>query len=402
MGFYINGHNTSIRVNGGAGADNVYEFPVTPTGTWYAWEIPALSKYTAFNMPSFSYNYGQSMCYGQGLFLHSSMYTSNFHYSYDGLNWETGTFPRSLDFAHFCYNGTNQFAFKTRGTFFISSDGINWTLAMTDNRDYPGSAITFGDGKYVHVYDNEEETKGLVYIDENNYQYVTLIEDDEDYITWRAIAYGNGKFVAVGDGMFMYDEETNNNSTSKYVYSTDAIHWTVGTLPGPQSWYGLVYGNGKFVATTYGTDCIYSVDGINWTQVTLPNTVTNASDLFFGDGKFVIMNNGKCYYSTDAINWNTVILQDFGYIQAGTYGNSKFIFSGDNGQYGANRIYYTFCLNSSPIIVYTNTPTPIISDIIYSAPNISSSLTITNIGVNNITLSDNDIYTRNSNYDIIG
>ena len=27
MGFYINGHNTSIRVNGGAGADNVYEFP---------------------------------------------------------------------------------------------------------------------------------------------------------------------------------------------------------------------------------------------------------------------------------------------------------------------------------------------------------------------------------------
>lgn len=52
---------------------------------------------------------------------------------------------------------------------------------------------------------------------------------------WNAIAYGNGKYVAVG--------------ASGYVTtSTDGINWTTPTKAGTEEWSSVAFGNGKFVA----------------------------------------------------------------------------------------------------------------------------------------------------------
>ena len=45
------------------------------------------------------------------------------------------------------------------------------------------------------------------------------------------------------------------------------------TLPSSAGWYGVTYGNGKFVAVAYDSDkTAYSTDGINWTAATMPSS----------------------------------------------------------------------------------------------------------------------------------
>lgn len=63
--------------------------------------------------------------------------------------------------------------------------------------------------------------------------------NEEDMIigtnSWNAIAYGNGKYVAVGSSGYV---TTSTNGTS----------WTTPVRIGTEDWYSVTYGNGKFVA----------------------------------------------------------------------------------------------------------------------------------------------------------
>ena len=53
---------------------------------------------------------------------------------------------------------------------------------------------------------------------------------------WRAVAYGNGAFVAVN-----YSNNTSATSTD------NGATWTQHSMP-TSNWYGVAYGNGAFVA----------------------------------------------------------------------------------------------------------------------------------------------------------
>lgn len=80
----------------------------------------------------------------------------------------------------------------------------------------------------------------------------------------RDIAYGGGKYVAVGTGSF---PGFNNN----IIYSEDGNTWfDTNGLFGAYNFTSIVYGKGKFVAATnFGTfqNLLYSTDGINWSTI---------------------------------------------------------------------------------------------------------------------------------------
>ena len=134
--------------------------------------------------------------------------------------------------------------------------------------------------------------------------------------SWRAVAYGNGRFVAVGTG--------------NAAYSTDGLNWTVTNTPGSSDWYGIAYGNGKFVAVgSNADDSICSEDGISWTTGTLPDN-GSWSDVAYGNGKFVAVHGGAldnmAAYSEDGINWSAATLPNSsGYWRTVAYLNGKFI-----------------------------------------------------------------------------
>jgi len=128
-----------------------------------------------------------------------------------------------------------------------SSDGITWSTKTTDffERKDSISAIAYGGGKFVAVGNNGK----MAYSSDDKYWIeITNTKFDTDSI--NAIAYGSDKFVAVG-----------NNG--KMAYSEDGINWTAVTTtsifidsspnPSPVNINTIAYGSNKFVAVgNYG------------------------------------------------------------------------------------------------------------------------------------------------------
>lgn len=152
--------------------------------------------------------------------------------------------------------------------------------------------------------------------------------------------------------------------TTKAAYSADGINFTAATLPDSQRWRAVAYGNGMYVAIAYGTDvAAYSTDGINWTQTTMPSS-KNWAAVAYGNGRFVATCvdsfNTYAAYSTDGINWTASTLAVSGEWTCIAYGNGYFVIADIiNTQYSTDGITWTqggsFSLSSvSPRIAYGN------------------------------------------------
>jgi len=195
---------------------------------------------------------------------------------------------------------------------------------------------------------------------------------------WNAVAYGAGKYVAVGGEFPMGTKEV-------AVYDASTAIWTKYTVSGAffdSSVQSIAYGAGKFIMLgfNYGTGAAQSTNGVTWTSITLPPAVLGygywgnityvqnkfiladsyAEDIYsstdavtwtlgtgfhqlgigsygfqkriaYGAGKYVSIregSSGQVKYSTDAITWSTSTLGngvDFGYWGGVTYGNGYFV-----------------------------------------------------------------------------
>ena len=157
------------------------------------------------------------------------------------------------------------------------------------------------------------------------------------WLNWLSGCYGNDIYVIIGLA---------TSSISSYIYSTDGINWTEGTLPSKQKWRSVCYGNGKFVAVANDTDVYaYSTDGINWTQGNLPSSQV-WGDICYGNSTFVAISvvswGSNVYaYSTDGINWTEGTLPSKQYWLSVCYGNGKFV----TISYDSNVAYSTDGIN---------------------------------------------------------
>lgn len=115
--------------------------------------------------------------------------------------------------------------------------------------------------------------------------------------TWKALTFGNGKYVAIG-----YD-------TSAVAVSSDGVSWTLGQMPLTLKYTSAAYGgpggNERFVAVADGTSTyVHSTDGLIWTAASLPK-IANWQHVYFRAGKFtaVASNNTEVATSTDGLSW---------------------------------------------------------------------------------------------------
>jgi hypothetical protein len=170
-------------------------------------------------------------------------------------------------------------AVGTWGKMAYSFDGINWTAISTTVFDYQSvggtainkgyiNAIAYGNGKFV-----AGDSGGTAYSTDG----ISWTKSTIDTYGVNGIAYGSGKFVAVGD-----IAKTGYGGTM--AYSSDGITWTpvpITTFEVPQyneevPINAIAYGNGKFVAVGDGR-AAYSADGVNWTAIT--NTPLNGNQI---------------------------------------------------------------------------------------------------------------------------
>lgn len=177
--------------------------------------------------------------------------------SSDGVTWTEQTLPSvadhtSIQSLHY-FNGTfiavaPVFA-PASAHFYTSSDGSNWTEHSVSG--YRFHALAYADGRYVGL-----ATVGLnVSVLLNSTDLRNWTEVDQS-IFHEAVAYGNGKFVAVGSDL----------SGGKIITSPDGLNWTVQvTPPDTYALLGVTYGQSLYVAVG-GDTILTSSDGITWTS----------------------------------------------------------------------------------------------------------------------------------------
>lgn len=214
--------------------------------------------------------------------------------------WVTATIVSSSAWQSVCYGNNIVVAVSsTSGTIAASSPAgvtATWTL-----RTMPATAswyaVAYGLSKFVAV-SGGASTAGAYSADGAKWTATGALTTSGD---WRALTFGNDRFVALS-----YNS-TNSN------YSTDGTSWTAGgALPAARNWTSITYGEGTFVAVASGNASgAYSTDGgITWNDTTMPSAASWSS-VTYGNGTFVAVATGpstSAAYSADGITWQASTL----------------------------------------------------------------------------------------------
>ena len=231
---------------------------------------------------------------------------------------------------------------------------MTWT-AVSNSGLSSIRAIAYGNGKFVAGDWNGK----MAYSTDNGASW-TAVEDStfsyNNYII-RSIAYGGGKFVAVGD--------------YRMAYSDDGVNWTgvvgssVFTSGGVLTIAAVAYGGGRFVVARgqYGGEMAYSDDGgASWTKVINPifegdegiiRAIAYGDNKFFACGvKWLYVPERRPYgaiaYSDDGENWTTAVadisvMSSMIETNAIAYGGGRFVAGGHQGKmvYSDNGMNWT-------------------------------------------------------------
>ena len=167
--------------------------------------------------------------------------------------------------------------------------------------------------------------------------------------TIKSVAWGGGKFVAVG-------------VKGKIAHSSDGKNWTA-VSPSPFGIYEIhcvSFGNGKFMAGGEGGKLAFSDDGgENWTAVT--SSGFNNNEIYgiaWGTDKWVAVGRNRIAYSnnSEGTTWSGADSNgpfDYWYgsppLMAVAFGNGKFVMAGPAGGqgHGASLAYSSTGINNA-------------------------------------------------------
>jgi hypothetical protein len=209
-------------------------------------------------------------------------------YSTNGTTWLSMTLPSSQNWIGLAYGNGIWIAITDSTVIAISSDGIVWSPATI-----PGilgsRSIAFGGGRFVTTTANDNAR----YSDDGTTWIAITLPDIPPWF----VTYGNGRFVAIGQGA----------GGTVTAYSVNGATWVLGGTVPADNWRGVAYGNGRFVAVANNSsNAVYSLDnGITWGSSTLPST-SLWSRIKYGQGLFITLgSSGVAASSTDGINWTS-------------------------------------------------------------------------------------------------
>ena len=164
-----------------------------------------------------------------------------------------------------------------------SADGVDWSFTQLSGNVVLQSII-YTD-KFIGI-----DTKGNIFTSANGTDWTSQATDMSigNVCENRGLAYGNDIYVVLGEsGAVIYSSNLENWVEAEFSQRED------NDIPN-----AVAYGNGKFVAV--GTDVFYSSNGSSWTKV---DTEYAFSDIIFANNQFIAVGNDQIGTSTDGITW---------------------------------------------------------------------------------------------------
>jgi len=194
------------------------------------------------------------IAYGNGSFaafgVDPDTYEQEFYYSPDGVTWTQTTLavPSGYNMHSYQVEGDsgNLVALLTgytpswsefRTMIYTSSDGATWSLqenTVSADSVYPSFSAT---NNRFFITDQTVSGELRIRVSEDGMTSTSTLINSDGF-TVSSIAYGGGKYLAVGAG------------DGRYYTSTNGIDWTEGVLAnGSATWSNVDYAGGTFIVT---------------------------------------------------------------------------------------------------------------------------------------------------------
>lgn len=204
--------------------------------------------------------------------------------SYDGLHWEGVVSPTSRSLQGVTFGNSLFVAVGDKGALVTSTDGRNWNRpSIPVSLDF--TAVAFVGGQFIALCSTSSglltSTDGLTWTI-RNLPY-------SSYATLSGIAYGNGRYVIVGQG-------------SNSWFSLDGTTWSLSSGLVPCN--SVIFANNQFVAAGTNGAVYTSPTGEAWTSSTTNLPIRSVA---FGSGRFLAVGmTGAILSSSDGIAWNNL------------------------------------------------------------------------------------------------
>jgi hypothetical protein len=221
--------------------------------------------------------------------------------STDGVTFTQRTPPAAIHHSVAGVYANNQFVFVDAANSFTTPDGITWKMA-TNSAQNAGHwhGVVFGNGKYLAIGDG-----GARKLSVDGLTWTDFAVDPT--IAFASLGYGNGIYVGVGAST------VDGGTVAHSAISTDGITWTnhvYKTVTYDTEWGGIAYGLGLFV-TSDSNYAWTSPDGKSWTK---GGGGFNRGSLVFADGKFVGASGSSIYESDNGTTFTSVFKDSGGNI----------------------------------------------------------------------------------------
>ncbi len=303
------------------------------------------------------------MAYGDGVFvaLDAGYHTNYDHegniavYSNDGIHWKSAIMPKRMAWGKPHYTDGK---FVTLGRSYnvgasvpeqdmiaYSTDGgktwIGKDLTLVSDNYWASQSIDYVGGRLFRTlteYDDNWNEINTISVSADFGDTWTPIELPNEY-DWFSFVYGDDMLWAYGD--------------AHIATSTNGINWTVypGTPP-IDSYFDVVYGNGRFLAIGNDGKVSVSTNGTNWADaVSTELTEISNISVSYLDGQFiasgVIYSNcneyGNCdetgvlLLSQDGLTWERLSFDTDGF-RLFTHGDNKIVLAGDDNKFKTSAI----------------------------------------------------------------
>jgi len=299
------------------------------------------------------YNHAVGMAYGNGIFLVvgcclDDNYGGSIMTSKDGMTWTktTGPYFAELSENDSDFSLASNLAFGN-GVFlgleedsangnacgvaptdtYTSTNGVTWTAHPLSNTG--GNAVAASPAGFTLV-----GNEGAIYTTTSSGATWSLVSSPT--IVWRAAAYGNGRFAAVGSGgnilssqdgstwspvsnaslastnfnsvvygsAFIAAGTDQNSGSPSLASSADGINWTPQAVQSSAPTGALAFGKRTYIGAA-GSTVYSSSDGVSWTTCASDPAGAGLNSATFGNGMFMVVGNQTIMTSPDAITWTS-------------------------------------------------------------------------------------------------
>ncbi len=223
-------------------------------------------------------------------------------------------------------------------------DGMTWTELPSSICEDGLNAVAYGNGKYVGVGDF-----GSIVVSTNATNWTEVLPDRRGFVVAMAC---NSNLCIATSGSFWYSWGYPDFSV---IVSTNASDWAVSgyaptffsdNAPAPTCISDLACSSAVFVGVSSAGICT-TTNGYNWqTNSVTTNSlhgVKYANGLFFAVG-----DNGAIYSSGDGFNWTNVSLTNAGSFYATDYGNGVYACAGNIAASSPDGVTWSLAPSNSP------------------------------------------------------